>query len=314
MRVSLPPFHWSILSLLLLLAFGCSPRKPPKDTFDAYATPPPPDYSQLSAWAAHPDTKDLADSVPDPRFRDRQAEAAVDIFFLHPTTSFDKKSWNGNLQDEKLNERTEKLAILHQASIFNGAGRIYAPRYRQMVYGGYYEKEDLRSIQKASHLAYQDVKNAFAWYMENENEGRPFIIVGHSQGTAHAIHLIRDEIENTPVMDQLIMAYLVGWSTPADTFALLRPCENAEATGCFVSWCSFEWGFEPKHPEWFVNGVATNPVTWKIDTMPSRFEDHKGVVMPKYNKLYSGVLETKVKDSYLWVKRPKVPGMWIIRK
>lgn len=308
-----PTFVPLSLILIVSLLAACNTRKPPKDSFDAYATPPPPDYSQLDDWAAHPAKKDQADTVPSAQFKDRQSDAAADVFYIHPTTTFDTKAWNGDLRDQKLNKRTENLAIKHQASIFNAAGRVFAPRYRQMVYGGFWEKEDLRSVQRASQLAYQDVQNAFQYYLDHENQGRPFIIATHSQGTAHAIRLIREKIEQTPLLDHLIAAYLVGWPVPIDTFSVLKPCENPDETGCFVSWCTFESGHAPEALKWYRKSVSVNPITWRRDTLPSKMEDHQPLVMPKYRKIYPGVISAKVEKGWLWVNRPDIPGTWVLR-
>ncbi|MEL4881666.1 DUF3089 domain-containing protein, partial [Shewanella algae] len=78
--------------------------------------------------------------------------------------------------------------ILFQASIFNAAGRVFAPYYRQAHISSYYPISQLDSIAaKASFdLAYSDIKKAFENFLQLWNEGRPIIIASHSQGTTHA--------------------------------------------------------------------------------------------------------------------------------
>ena len=51
------------------------------------------------------------------------------------------KLWNGPIDDGALNLRTDDGTILYQASIFNGAGQIYAPRYRQAHLHAYFTKD-----------------------------------------------------------------------------------------------------------------------------------------------------------------------------
>ena len=34
-------------------------------------------------------------------------------------------------------------------------------------------------------MAYADVQDAFAYYMAHWNQGRPFVLMGHSQGSFH---------------------------------------------------------------------------------------------------------------------------------
>src|SRR4051812_36327921 len=67
----------------------------PSGSFDPNTLPPPPDYGQLATWAAHPDAVDGADVVPkDSAFTDAQKQAAVDVFFIHPTTYLSGPAWN----------------------------------------------------------------------------------------------------------------------------------------------------------------------------------------------------------------------------
>src|SRR6187551_3922251 len=103
---------------LTILLSGCSFTKTPKKTWSEETCPLPPDYGQLENWAAHPDKDDYADKTPLTTIKDGQKDAEIDVFFLHPTTLFGQKDWNGDLTDKKLNHRTEKTTIKHQASIF----------------------------------------------------------------------------------------------------------------------------------------------------------------------------------------------------
>ena len=152
------------------------------------------DYSKEANWAALPTKKDLADSIPKGApFIDEQNSAAADVFFIHPTiltyAPTNEYQWNGSVEDSFLNKKVDELTILNQASIFNGAGRIYAPRYRQAHYFAFVTsfKEDKDA---ALGIAYQDVKKAFDYYLAHYNQNRPIIIASHSQGTVHATQLI----------------------------------------------------------------------------------------------------------------------------
>ena len=116
----------------------------------------------------------------------------ADVFFVHPTTYTGKPIndyWNAPVEDLKLNNQTDKSTIQYQASIFNEAGRIYAPRYRQAHLNVFYT-DNKQLSKKVLDQAYSDVKNAFLHYLKFHNEGRPFIIASHSQGTVHCTRLI----------------------------------------------------------------------------------------------------------------------------
>ena len=159
------------------------------------------------------------------------------VFFLYPTTYTGQRGqdqWNAALDDKKLNKETDKTTILHQASIFNGAGRVFAPRYRQAHLHAYFSKKPA-SAKKAFDLAYSDVVAAFNYYLEHYNNGRPIIIAAHSQGTTHAGQLMRDNFDNQPLQQQLVVAYLVGMPVPTDYFQAISPCQKPDDTGCFVA-------------------------------------------------------------------------------
>ena len=310
-------FHFLSLALccavVMLSVSSCSFTKSPKKSWSEESCPLPPDYSLLENWAAHPGKRDYADTTPMPNIMDGQESSEIDVFFLHPTTLFGQKAWNGDLKDKKLNGRTERTTIKHQASIFNGAGRVYAPRYRQMVLGAFFDKHDRASNGKAFHTAYCDLKASFDYYMAHYNQGRPVMIVAHSQGSAHAIHLLKDYFDGKSLQPQLVAAYIPGWPVPADTFQVLKPCADPSQTGCYATWCSFEWGTAPKTPQWYDGAVVVNPITWRLDTLPSDINDHQGTVMGGYDQVYPEKLKAQVHGGYLWVSKPNVKGTSVIR-
>src|SRR5512139_1181819 len=91
--------------------------------------------------------------------------------------------------------------------------RIYAPRFREAHISNYFTKDTIAAL-KAFDLAFQDVKKAFEYYLNNYNHGRPIIIASHSQGTTHALRLLKEYFEDKPLYNQLVAAYLVGMPIP----------------------------------------------------------------------------------------------------
>ena len=89
-----------------------------------------------------------------------------------------EKNWNASIEDRKLNDKTDGSTILYQASIFNGAGKVYAPRYRQAHLHAYFTNKRKGEAQKAFELAYADVKAAFEYYLQHYNQGRPHRTLG----------------------------------------------------------------------------------------------------------------------------------------
>ncbi len=156
------------LSYGIILNFffsGCSEKYNPfilKIPFDSTAVAPP-DYSRTESWAVLPSQKDNADRVPACcGFTDVQDTSSVDIFFIHPTSYLkatnESDQWNASTTDRSVNKKTDEGSILYQASVFNGTGKIYAPRYRQAHIGSFFTNKD--DGRKALDLAYSDVKRS----------------------------------------------------------------------------------------------------------------------------------------------------------
>ncbi len=135
-------------------------------------TGPVPDYSRLDYWAASPYKPDCSDSIP-AFLKGEQRTSDADVFFIHPTTytaDLKKASWNADVDDSALNEQTDRRPILDQASVFNGSCRVFAPRYRQAHLKAFIAGNS-KEAKQALDLAYSDVKRAFQYYLEHDNNG-----------------------------------------------------------------------------------------------------------------------------------------------
>lgn len=301
------------LLLCLLSCIGCKTHVPMSafQQVESQAV----DYGLLTHWAAHPDKVDPADRVPGSKVLATSKDLDIDVFFIHPTTYTGKKgheSWNADINDQKLNKRTDESTILYQASIFNQAGRVYAPRYRQAhIYA--YSSEDKKSSEAAFQKAYRDVEAAFLYYMAHENEGRPFIIASHSQGTTHSAPLIKKHIDGTPLQDQLVAAYLVGMPVLKDYFAHIKPCEDERDTQCFMAWRAYRRGTTPKtwSGEQF---LATNPLHWKLDGSYADESLNEGSVFRNFNKVYRGRVNAEAHEGVIWTNRPKFPWSFLFTR
>ncbi len=273
------------------------------------------DYSDLSLWAAHPDKKDMADMVPDQKLTDNQPDAQVDVFFVHPTTytkKFIDGLWNAPVDNAELNAKTTSTTIKLQASIFNVAGKVYAPFYRQAHLQSYYPKKSGDNAIPAFALAYQDVEDAFNQFLK-WNDGRPFIIASHSQGTQHAGMLVKKRIDGQDLQKRMVAAYLVGMPIKKDAYSSIPICDDPSDTGCYVSWRTYMKGGGPKKG-WRTqdNITVVNPITWKVDSNYSDLSEHEGVVMFKYDKILPQKTRAKIEGNVLWIKRPKFFGSFLL--
>lgn len=246
----------------MMIAFG---KLKPVHGFAEAPPPAAPDYSVETSWAALPDRQDPADVLPGGDVHDGQATAQVDVFFVHPTTFFGTASWNQPLDDNATNQLTDTFVLRGQASVFNSCCKIYASRYRQATIYSFMDKSG--SGTSALDLAYEDVQRAFDYFIEHYNQGRPFILAAHSQGSLHLRTLLEKRITGTPLRERLVAAYPIGFGIDRDAMAKTVPdvpvCESAEQTGCVVTWNAIG----PQVRKWADSSksICVNPLTWRTD-------------------------------------------------
>jgi hypothetical protein len=251
--------------------------------------------------------------VPDSSLHDQQETAAVDVFYLYPTTYTGKRGqrdWNGDVWDSALSVRTDKLAIRNQASIFNASCKVYAPRYRQAHLECFFTRRKKKDAEQALQLAYKDVRAAFEYYLKNYNQGRPLVIAAHSQGSMHASHLIREFYEDHHTMPDLVAAYLLGMPVEKEFFATIQPCASPDDIHCFCSWRTVHKKYRPNR--YYPTGskyAVINPLTWNNNTSIAPREMHQGAVLRKfYDGLYPNLIDVWVDNGLLRVSKPKIPG------
>ena len=133
----------------------------------------------------------------------------VDCFFVYPTVSADK-TWSSDWTVDRMEIDDVKL----QFARFGSVCRQFAPIYRQTtltalrIASGGPQPEGERLPQGVG--GYNDVVDAWNWYMANENNGRGVMLIGHSQGAGVISRLIANEIEGKPAQKQFISAMILG--------------------------------------------------------------------------------------------------------
>lgn len=284
--------------------------------FSESPVPPIPDYNKSISWAALPSTIDVADEMPDNSLKYGQDSASVDVFFVHPTIFTDepkgKYKWNADVNDGAMNRKTDGSAIKYQASVFNVACRIYAPRYRQAHISAFYTS-NLNDKRNSLDTAYSDVKKSFEYYLAHYNNGRPIIIASHSQGTIHALRLLQDCFDNKPLQKQLVCAYLVGMPIAKDSFCCIAPCQGATETTCWISWNTFAYNYYPTYYKYGMNNaVCTNPLSWKTDSIYCDYSLNSGGLLKKFNKIFPSICDARVQGGMLWINQPDFLGANIL--
>ncbi len=292
--------RFRILYLFIVLLGACTPHR----AFEEYDHHAVPDYSRPDAWICLPARHNASDTVPlNTTEKDLQATAKVDVFYIYPTLDLSGGNWNADIYDKHLNKTIEKTAIINQASVFNGCCKVYSPRYRQATLAAFYDKTENASGTKALHLAYSDIRLAFQYYIKNYNQGRPFIIAGHSQGTLMAYNLLREFIDTTALRKQLVAAYLIGYHVDKNFFKNLKPSDSATETGCYIVWNTVATGGEYTKLSKFFSGVCVNPLTWKQDTAFVDARYNIGTLNHSF-KIDSNEVGAGIRNGVLHISKP----------
>ena len=205
----------------------------PRTPYQTYVPPKGPDYAKASSWALNP-VGQIVRQIPGP----------VDIFFIHPTTFKGGRNWNGPIEDRGAARKLERVMLPNYAGPFARVGRVFAPRYRQASLYAYQMalRDDARDARRT--YPYDDVLEAFRYYMANYNFSRPFIIVGVEQGGQIADRLLREEVDRNPgLVAKLAAVYLIDVPTPAADYgpgAPVPPCTRRDEAHCLVAWTAVD--------------------------------------------------------------------------
>jgi len=305
-------FKRNLLKVYVLLWFvtGC---KISYNTYDFDKSPEivKPNYSDKDSWAVLPEN--IPDEISIFNIDENKKEA--DVFYIYPTLidSKNQREWNSDIWNEDIRNDVINRPVKYQASAWLDAGNLYVPYYRQAHIRVFNDKFRVDG-DKALNLAYNDIKEAFTYYLENFNNDKPFIIASHSQGTVHAKRLIAEFIDGKELQKKLIAAYLVGIKVFEDEFKNIKPMNSANETGGFVTWNTFKFNKYPRkdnYENWFKGGVTTNPITWD-DSKETKKDLHKGLLYRDL-KIFSQNIDIKLIDGIVWSSIPNVPGKILLQ-
>jgi hypothetical protein len=216
------------------------------------------DYAKAETWLCRPGRHDACDvdltttviSANGKLTREPWAanpKAAIDCFYVYPTVSLDTTPNSDMVAGE------EELSVVRvQAARFGSQCRVYAPLYRQVTLAALRAVLAGRPAAVDRNLAYNDVLDAWNYYLEHDNQGRGVVLIGHSQGSMVLTELIKHEIDGKPIQKQLISALLLGTNlaVPRDkdvggAFQQVPLCRNSKQIGCVITYVSFRANAPP---------------------------------------------------------------------
>ena len=189
----------------------------------------------------------------------------ADLFIICPTVDMGLDGEDNMDMDDGKTRASFTGALNMERGIYEDECTMYAPFYRQMTFPVFAEERSTEG--PWLDIAYEDISAAFAYYMENLNDGRPIILAGFSQGAQLALMLLEEYSAVPGFLDSLIAAYCIGWRITMEDLAEyphLRMAEGETDTGVIVS-------FNTESPETSgsiivpegVRTIGINPLNWE---------------------------------------------------
>ena len=261
-------FFAFFVPLVMATAFSCKPQQKQQKAVEAAI-----DYADTTYWYICGDESQ-----------------AADVFYVYPTVSTisfvdNDSSWFADIslpvvrEEANGNQRFNKMLY--------GEYNFYAPYYRQMILEAYHQPAPI--LDSLAQIAAKDVNDAFQYYMAHFNHGRPFFLMGHSQGSQMLIELLKHGMSEEQ-RKQMVAAYCIGYHVTAEELTAypdaLKPATDSTMHGLVV----FNSVTDTTAIGMVSCGdvVGVNPTTWTMatDTVPTEF--HLG--MAKYNEARDSVL------------------------
>ena len=256
-------------------------------------------YQQTQADYANPDNWLMAES---------DGLQEVDVFYIYPSnyTPAAGEPSIGDIDNAGM-RKGAKAIYERQATAFKTSCNIFAPYYRQ-VDGTFCL--NLTTEQEWSLIRYQasqDLSRALDYYFKYWNNGKPFILAGHSQGSENLLALLQDYFHqddaHKALLKGLVAAYAIGFSV-TDEFLAANPdipfAERHNDTGCIVSWNTEGPANKGKH-----NAVvkphahSINPIYWVTDDTYVPASENLGSL----TSVEEGIVEPGIADAQLDLER-----------
>ncbi|AWW25488.1 DUF3089 domain-containing protein [Acetobacterium carbinolicum] len=249
-----------------LVVAGCTTAKKDGAQIETSEAIVPTDYSQSAHWL----------NVP------AEITKEVDVFYLYPS------AWaKVNADDPIICEidnpvmlQQSKLAYDRQATAFETSANIFAPYYRQDDAGSTLamDVEEQQDIVKGVPLT--DATAAFEYYIEHYNNGRPFILASHSQGSNVMIYILQDYMKEHPdVYKRMVAAYVLGYSITDDYLAEnpdLKFASGSGDTGVIVSYNTQAPTIEGSDGVVLPTAHVINPISWTTEETVAPASDNLG--------------------------------------
>lgn len=231
----------------------------------------PTNYSDENNWAHLP----------------KNIDKAVDTFFIYPTFYVNPEPGApviAPVDDPKFRFSVSEY-YPEAPELFDEMTNLYEPFYRQTNLSTFSGKTHNEIMELQLREPRTDIYAALDYFFEHYNQGRPFILAGHSQGSLMLKIALCDYFrEHSEYLDRMVAAYPIGISITTDDLkanSALKFAEDADDTGVIISWNTE--GPENKNEKnavVFENAISINPLNWKRDDTYASASENLGDRIP----------------------------------
>lgn len=196
-------------------------------------------------------------------------EDKIDVFYILWTVIFSSVDEYGNpIQNSALSAEDREIFdgafkysqdIMFDSDTFN----FIAPYYRQLTMESF-STPGLMFL-SATATASRDICEAFDYYMEHQNNGRPFIIAGFSQGGLMSKVLLKHMTDEQ--YSRMIAAYSMGFQVTEDELndPHINAAQSEDDLGKIISYNSVDSSDAIWSQVAGDAAICMNPLNWKTD-------------------------------------------------
>ena len=263
-----------IAALLLIFIAGCTSNG--ENEIIKY------DFSSKENWLSLPET----------------IKYDVDVFYLYPTVCNSVDSNKCALNDDKMQVSARNVLKL-QSDAFKNMANIFAPFYTQydldiFEYSNY---EKMQLDMKKNTQGIYDIYSSLDYYFEKLNNGRPLILVSHSQGSAYMLLVLSKYMKKHPkYYNNMVAAYLLGYPVTANYLSEnphLKFASNAEDTGVIISFDAQSPDKEGIDVMKTSGRMVINPITYTQDETYVPASKNAGSL----NRMATGIITPGIADA-----------------
>lgn len=253
-----------------------------RDFSSSDEAPPPSQYANAANWL----------NLPAP-IKD------VDVFYVYPTAWVRPPDYAPvSCPIDYPMMRAGACSVYgRSATAFETAGNIFAPFYRQLDAAYVLSQPAAQRWDAVRQIPAKDVIESFDYFIKHLNQGRPFILAGHSQGSMSLMVLLSDYMRQHPtIYRRMVAAYIIGYPVTAQYMAQnphLTFASSADDTGVIISYNVQSPNVLPGGNSIMGGdiGLVINPISWTTSEKIATTAEGLGSYMPDAQLQFSKVAQ-----------------------